>query len=159
MSFNNVRVPAYRRLDIPRTAWFGRVHLDPVPASVRPKVTLDSAWTDLVPDPTPNVEVPGFNGSVYSSAIYDVVLAYWTSDESFGGLAVEDHGHQVPHNHVLAWVALGTHVPVEARDVDSQRLTVPGVPCYFGVSITAVNAMTGKLLAAPIDYDSSNETP
>jgi hypothetical protein len=151
LSTNNVPVAPYRRLTSPRTEWFGRVHLDPVPASVQPGVTLDSAWTDLVPGPT-NVYVPGFSGSVYRSAIYDVVLAYWTSDDSFGGLAVEEHGQQIPHNHVLAWVAIGTHVPVEAQDVDSQSLTVPGVPCYFGVSITAVNATTGKLLSAPIDY-------
>ena len=52
---------------------------------------------------------------------------------------------------MLAWVAIGTHRPVEAQDVDSQRLTIPGVPCYFGIGITAVNATTGQLLTNLLD--------
>jgi hypothetical protein len=90
----------------------------------------------------------GFSG-LYASAIYDVVLAYWTSDD----LIVEDvKGHRAPHRHVLAWVAIGTHRPVDASDVDSTQLTVPGVPCYFGTSITAVDATTGDAIADALDY-------
>jgi hypothetical protein len=152
MSVNNVPVPAYRRLTSARSEWFGRVRLDPVPASVQPHVPLNVAWNGFATGPTPTSYEPGFSGAVYGSAIYDVVLAYWTSDETLGGLVVQEHGRPVPHEHVLAWVAIGTHRPVEAHDVDLQRLTVPGVPCYFGVGITAVNATTGKLLADALDY-------
>lgn len=150
MSVNNVPVPSYRRLTSSRTEWFGRVRLDPVPSSVQPRVPLNIAWNGF--GTTPTSYEPGFSGSMYSSAIYDVVLAYWTSDDSLGGLVVEEHGKPVAHDHVLAWVAIGTHRPVEAQDVDSQRLTVPGVPCYFGVGITAVNATTGKPLTDALDY-------
>jgi hypothetical protein len=64
---------------------------------------------------------------------------------------MESNGRPVPHRHVLAWVAMGKHRPVEATNVSSS-LTVPGVPCYFGTSITAVNAMTGQPIADAEDY-------
>jgi hypothetical protein len=76
----------------------------------------------------------------------------WTSDSRLGGVVIQEHGQPVAHDHVLAWVAIGTHRPVEAQDVDSPRLTIPGVPCYFGIGITAVNATTGQLMADALDY-------
>jgi hypothetical protein len=149
LSVNNVSVPGYRRLTSPRTAWFGRVRLDPVPSSVQPHVALDTAWSAFGSGPTPTSSELGFSGSVYGSAVYDVVLAYWTSN---GDIVVHQNGQPLAHDRVLAWVAMGTHLPVRAPDVDSQRLTVPGVPCYFGVGITAVNATTGQLLSDALDY-------
>jgi hypothetical protein len=117
-----------------------------------PHVSLDRAWSGFGTGIASTSYELGFSGSVYGSAIYDVVLAYWSSDDRLGGLVVQEHGQQVAHDHVLAWVAIGTHRPVEAQDVDAQRLTIPGVPCYFGVGITAVNATTGHLLADALDY-------
>jgi hypothetical protein len=117
-------------------------------------VPLDTAWNGSVAFGDQGRPVPasfelGFSGLMYGSAIYEVVLAYWTSDD---GIVVEEQGQPVDHDRVLAWVAIGTHRPVEAQDVGSPRLTVPGVPCYFGIGITAVNASTGKLLADALDY-------
>jgi hypothetical protein len=152
MSVNNVPVPRYRHLTSPRTIWFGRVRLDPVASSVQPRVPLDRGWSGFARAGAPTSNALGFFGSVYGSAIYDVELAYWSSDDTLGGLVVQEHGQPVAHDHVLAWVAIGTHRPVEAQDVDSQRLTIPGVPCYFGIGITAVNATTGQLLANALDY-------
>src|SRR5689334_12429640 len=45
MSVNNVPVPRWQRLTSPRTEWFARVRLGPVPTSVHAKVSLDEAWT------------------------------------------------------------------------------------------------------------------
>jgi hypothetical protein len=64
---------------------------------------------------------------------------------------MESNGTAVQHAHVLAWVIIGKHVPVAAEDV-SASATVPGVPCYFGTSIAAVDAKTGEGIASAYDY-------
>jgi hypothetical protein len=89
------------------------------------------------------------SGFIYSSGIYEVVLANWTSD---AGLVMESNGRAAPHDHVLAWVIIGKHVPVAASDVAGNATTVPAVPCYFGTSIAAVDATTGEGIASAYDY-------
>lgn len=133
----SVPLPTYRRLGRPITTWFGRVQLDPPQTTATPKVSLSEVWGS-----------EGFWGERYPSAIFDVVLAEWTSDDL---IVMKPNGQPVPHRHVLAWVAMGKHRPVDAIDV-SPSLTVPGVACYFGKSITAVNAMTGQPIADAWDY-------
>jgi hypothetical protein len=136
-SLGPLPLPPYRRLTQPVTTWFGRVHLAPPLGTAQPTIPLAQAWDGL-----------GFVDERYSSAIYDVVLADWTSDDNF---VIQTDGQPVPHRHVLAWVALGRHRPVDASDV-SADLTVAGVPCYFGTSITAVDATTGQAIADALDY-------
>ena len=131
------QVPQYRRLTEPGTYWFGRVHLAPPPDDAHPTSSLAQAWGAPL------------SGSMYSAAIYDIVLADWTSDSR---IVMESQGRPVAHEHVLAWVVIGKHVPVAASDVDYPTHTVPGVPCYFGTSIAAVNAMTGEQIADSYDY-------
>jgi hypothetical protein len=126
-------MPNYRRLRNRITTWFGHVQLDPPSTATPPTISLPQAWTGTA-----------FLGERYPSAVYDVVLADWTSDEFVVSPSV-------PHVHVLAWVAIGKHRPVDATDVSSS-VTVPGVACYFGTSITAVNAMTGQPIADAWDY-------
>jgi hypothetical protein len=133
---DSLPLPNNRRLRNRITTWFGHVQLDP-PSNTRPTASLAEAWTGT-----------GFFDERYPSAIFDVVLAEWTSDEF---IVMKANGQSVPHRHVLAWVAMGKHRPVDAIDV-STSLTVPGVACYFGTSITAVNAMTGQLIADAWDY-------
>ena len=128
------QVPPYRRLAKVGSYWFGRVQLDPPSTAANPTFSLAQAWGAPL------------SGAVYSSAIYDVVLSDWTSDAN---LFLD--GKAAPHDHVLAWVIIGKHVPVAASDVGTAT-TVPGVPCYFGTSIAAVDATTGKLIASSIDY-------
>lgn len=128
------QVPSYRRLTTAGTYWFGRVHLDPPATDAHPTVSVAQAWGGV---PT---------GDFYSAAVYDVVLASWTSDADLV------MGKAVQRDHVLAWVFIGKHVPVAAEDVSGGATTAPGVPCYFGTSIAAVNATTGEGIAAAYDY-------
>ena len=132
------RAPSYRRLTTAGTYWFGRVHLDPPSKASHPKFSEAQAWGGVA-----------LSDSRYSAAIYGVVLAYWTSD---AGLVMQSHGKIAPHDHVLAWVFIGKHVPVAASDVSGSATTVPGVPCYFGTSIAAVDATTGEGIADAYDY-------
>jgi hypothetical protein len=129
--------PPVHRLAQPVAAWFGHVHLDPPPNSAQPSIAFDQAWNGI-----------GFIGERDPSAIYEVILADWTSDDF---IVMKPHGQPVSHQHVLAWVAIGKHVPVAASDVSASD-TVPGVPCYFGTSITAVDATTGEAIADAYDY-------
>jgi hypothetical protein len=131
-------VPTSYRLGTAGTYWFGRVHLDPPSRDVRATTSSSLAWG--------NVDMAG---SRFRSAVYEVVLAYWTSDAAF---VMTSHGKPVPHQHVLAWVFLGTHVPVAASDVSGNATTVPGLRCYFGTSIAAVDATTGQGIAFAYDY-------
>lgn len=130
-------LPSYRRLRNRITTWFGHVQLDPPATTTRPTFSLAEAWAGT-----------SFFAERYPSAIFDVVLAEWTSDEY---IVMKPNGQPVLHRHVLAWVAIGKHRPVDATDV-SASLTVPGVACYFGTSITAVNATTGQPIADAWDY-------
>ena len=63
---------------------------------------------------------------------------------------MDSNGKAAPHDHVLAWVFIGKHVPVAAGDA-SGGATTAGVPCYFGTSIAAVNATTGEGIASAYD--------
>lgn len=132
--------PDTRQLEKGGDYWFGGVHLEPAPAATPPEVVrFDNLWSE-------RSSLGAFMDSHYASAIYDAFLAYWTSD------GVEMDG--APHDHVLAWVVLGKHVPVAASDA-SADVTVPGRPCYFGSSIAAADATTGDPIA--ISYDSHPE--
>jgi hypothetical protein len=131
------QVPSYRRLNTARTYWFGRVHLDPPPSDAQPTFSVAQAWGGAAA------------GDLYRAAVYDVVLAYWTSDAD---LVMGSNGNAAPHDHVLAWVFIGRHVPVAADDVSGGATTVAGVACYFGTSIAAVNATTGEGIADAYDY-------
>jgi hypothetical protein len=130
-----VPVPSYRRLTTAGTYWFGRVHLDPPATDAHPTFSVAQAWGSS-----------SLLGDFYPAAIYEVVLASWTSDADL----VMDKA--APHDHVLAWVFIGKHVPVAADDVSGGATTAPGVACYFGTSIAAVNATTGEGIAAAYDY-------
>ena len=132
-----LQVPSYRRLTTAGTYWFGRVHLDPAPNDAHPTFSVAQASGGLPAGP------------FYSAAIYEVVLASWTSDAD---LVMESKGRAAKHEHVLAWVFIGKHVPVAAEDVSGGATTAPGVPCYFGTSIAAVNATTGEGIASAYDY-------
>ena len=90
-------------------------------------MTLAHAWDN------------GFEELHLPTAVVDVALAEWTSDDSMA--AESQDGKTVPHRHVLAWVATGKRIPLAGP---------PGVEfpggCVFGTSITAVNATTGQLI-------------
>lgn len=132
-----LELPNYRTLRNRITTWFGHVQLDPPATATKPTISFAEAWTGT-----------GFSGERYPSAVFDVVLAEWTSDDF---LVMKSNGLLVPHRHVLAWVAMAKHRPVDATDV-STSLTVPGTACYFGTSITAVDAITGQPIADAWDY-------
>jgi len=135
--FGGFPPPKWRRLARPDSPWFDHVQLDPPSTNAQPTISLAQAWGDAA------------SMFVSPSAIYDVVLADWTSDDS---IVTGARGHLAPHRRVLAWVAIGKHVPIDASDVDFPSRTIPGVPCYFGTSITAVDATTGNLIADASDY-------
>jgi hypothetical protein len=120
--------PAGRRLDKAGMYWFGQVHLDPPPAGVRPLVSAAQAWRSVSQD-TPLYALH----PLYRAGVYDVVLAYWTSGPA---LVMESNGKRAAHDHVLAWVILGKHVPSGSSAV--------GRRCVFGSSIDAINATTGE---------------
>ena len=126
--------PRYHQLSDSGSCWFGHVQIDPPPppAKAPPLVSEAQAWGTASAD------------YLYESGGYEVVLADWTSDGS-----VELRG--APHDHVFAWVIIGTHVPIAADDV-SPSDTVPGVGCYFGTGIAAIDARTGRLIAVATDY-------
>ena len=130
-------LPPYHRLADSGTYWFGHVHLEPPPPAAKapPLVSEAQAWGTA-------------SGDFYVSGVYEVVLADWTSD---AGIVMQGSGQPAPHDHVFAWVVIGTHVPIDAGDV-SEGDTVPGVPCYFGTSIAAVDARTGRPIASATDY-------
>jgi hypothetical protein len=128
--------PLYRRLTTTGTYWFGRVLLDPPPKDAHPAFSVAQAWG--------GVFVP-----IYAAGIYEVILANWTSHADLSLL--ESNGKPLRYDGVLAWVIIGKHVPVAAVDV-SASATVPGVPCYFGTSIAAVDAKTGASIASAYDY-------
>lgn len=129
--------PAAKRLAKPGVYWFGRIHLDPPSSSDVPKVSARDAWFG-----------PQLSFNLYASATYDLVLAYWNLDDD---VQAAGPSRPVTHKRVLAWVVIGRHVPIEASDV-SPSLRKPGVPCYFGTSIDAVDATTGDFIAGASDY-------
>lgn len=120
-------VPAYRKLRERITTWGGHVHLDPPPDGAQPTVSLAHAWDN------------GFEDLHVPTAVVGVDLAEWTSDYSMTAEAPD--GRTVSHRHVLAWVAMAKRIPVSLQEIESP------VACVFGISITAVSATTGQVIA------------
>jgi hypothetical protein len=75
------------------------------------------------------------------------MLANWSSDASVVANAIGGSG-PVAHQHVLAWVVLGRHGPIEPVNPESAN-----VPCYFGTSIQTVDATSGATIAVAYHYD------
>jgi hypothetical protein len=113
------------------TFWDRHVHLSPAPRGVQPKIGLARAVTALGPER-------------YRSAHYTVLLAEWRSDGSI-------EANKPRHEPVLAWVIVGTHVPIQP--FHSPTTTTPAPPCYFGTTLQAVDATTGQTIADLSEYD------
>lgn len=116
-----VPMPAPTRITATRVYNHGTERLDPPPAGLQARVSAAQAWA-------------GLHGTASPVARYEVALtAYSAVIPSTGG---------VPNaTHVLAWVVIGTHVPL----VPVGR-TVAELPCAFETQLTIFDALSGQQL-------------
>jgi len=130
--------PVATRLNKTRLLRQFQVRLDPPPPNVTPPVTADQAWNGTHDALGQDLPLAGS-----AAGTYELVLALVSSNTAPMGLGNHPRQEGGTKNR-LAWVAIGSHVPITAL-VPGSTVKPPAQypPCFWANSFAATDAETG----------------